>query len=395
MKTRPTPSNRVNLWRDRLLMAIEGDLGGLTPSERAEAVHWQESQTHAALHRLFLLLLAAGALKVALVLAGIWPSVRTPGLHLIALTVAGGAATVFSRAQRQSVQGIAAAIFLTALLFVISAPGEGWPRDAVAALGAAWLLPAIGIPLLARLRSVVVFGALLIGGVAAVLTLFPPPARDAWSVALYLGIGISAGILLRRLRSDMTLRYRRMMHEARLRAIKDPLTGILNRHGWQAEAQAALDECARTERFATLVFLDLDHFKALNDTHGHTVGDQALRWVGRALDTRLGEGVAARIGGEEFALILPGRDVAATHALLRRVRKDLASHQPPITFSAGIAPLTCAQDHLAERMSAADAAMYVAKAAGRDQTVVAAFAVQQAVQACSATARDATITEDV
>ncbi len=114
----------------------------------------------------------------------------------------------------------------------------------------------------------------------------------------------------------------------------------------------------------TVIMLDLDHFKRINDSFGHAAGDEVLRVFGRVLrDTVRGGDTVGRFGGEEFLVILPppgGADV-----LLRRVRAQWLAERPfPVTFSAGIAASAGDPD---QTVNLADQALYLAKAAGRDQ----------------------------
>ncbi len=161
-------------------------------------------------------------------------------------------------------------------------------------------------------------------------------------------------------------------------ATRDELTGLLNRR----EFDRILDEEEqRASRFGHplgLVMVDVDRFKSINDTHGHPAGDRLLREVARRLAgcVRSVDRVA-RVGGEEFGLILVQSDVAATLDIARRVcavmRADPISFTDgltlPITVSAGAASLPQHVRSATELVAAADRALYAAKAAGRDQAV--------------------------
>jgi diguanylate cyclase (GGDEF)-like protein len=119
------------------------------------------------------------------------------------------------------------------------------------------------------------------------------------------------------------------------------------------------------------VTLDLDHFKRVNDERGHEAGDRALAMVGRVIaDHVRGADLAARWGGEEFVVVLPGADAAAARAFAERVRGAVADSRDGLTLSAGVAVTTGPPDPRA-LLGAADAALYAAKRAGRDRTVVA------------------------
>jgi diguanylate cyclase (GGDEF)-like protein len=161
----------------------------------------------------------------------------------------------------------------------------------------------------------------------------------------------------------------------REQAMHDALTGLLNR---RALAERHGHETAAAEAVLSLVLLDLDHFKRINDEHGHATGDAVLRDFAAALRSGLRAGDALfRVGGEEFALLLPGAlpaQAAARVAGLREIvaRWRLAQLPEPVTFSAGVAahgPGTATLDAL---LAAADAALYTAKRGGRNRTEITA-----------------------
>ena len=156
-------------------------------------------------------------------------------------------------------------------------------------------------------------------------------------------------------------------------AAHDSLTGLANHRRSQEMLTAAVQTALRYRRQLAVAVIDLDHFKSVNDTHGHRIGDEVLvhfagmlRVETRAADT------SGRLGGEEFVLVMPetGSDQAA--ALVERLRvacreRVLTSAGVRVTFSAGIAQ--CTEDDTPESLlERADAALYRAKAAGRDRT---------------------------
>ena len=163
-----------------------------------------------------------------------------------------------------------------------------------------------------------------------------------------------------------------------LLAATDPLTGLANRRRFDEALDEACRPEARRDRPLCLAMLDADHFKRLNDRHGHLVGDAVLRAVaGRlAVRTRRPGELAYRFGGEEFVALLPGLDLDAAEAWAERVRSEVAvgvmeRDGIEITLSVGIA-LAPAGGRVdpAGLVSAADAALYEAKRAGRDRVVV-------------------------
>jgi diguanylate cyclase len=123
---------------------------------------------------------------------------------------------------------------------------------------------------------------------------------------------------------------------------------------------------ATAEPGDALVLCDLDHFKQLNDTKGHHVGDKVLAEFGALLRASLrGRDYCARYGGEEFVLILPGTAVDQALVTLARMHEHWAVLRPDTTFSAGVASCTVHRGHT-ETLAAADAALYTAKKAGRN-----------------------------
>jgi len=149
----------------------------------------------------------------------------------------------------------------------------------------------------------------------------------------------------------------------------DPLTGVANRRGLARALERDLAAARRTNRHLAVAVLDLDHFKAFNDTHGHPTGDLLLRNAVRAWREQLRAGdMLARYGGEEFVVVLPdaGQAVAAVRAI-ERVRMAT----PGVTAAAGVA-LWDRREPAAHLIRRADGALYEAKRSGRDRTVMAA-----------------------
>jgi diguanylate cyclase (GGDEF)-like protein len=164
----------------------------------------------------------------------------------------------------------------------------------------------------------------------------------------------------------------RAVHDAERRAVVDALTGLRNRR----EFERTLATTGRGSREpATLIYVDLDHFKRLNDTLGHPAGDAALKHVARLLETAVRDGdLVARIGGEEFAVWLPRTALREGMEVAERIRRSIA--EKPLTWSGSVYPLTtsCGIASYPELVgdvlnlpAAADAALYRAKQAGRNR----------------------------
>jgi diguanylate cyclase (GGDEF)-like protein/PAS domain S-box-containing protein len=172
----------------------------------------------------------------------------------------------------------------------------------------------------------------------------------------------------------------RLREALRAQSVKDPLTGLYNRRYLQEMLEREIRRAARAEQPLGILMLDLDHFKKFNDTYGHEAGDTILREVGAFLIKSIrAEDTVCRFGGEEFVIVLPTASAEASHSRAERIRAKLREltvlHQGlsmgKITVSIGVAALPANGTSAAELLAAADAALYRAKRAGRDQAVVA------------------------
>lgn len=177
----------------------------------------------------------------------------------------------------------------------------------------------------------------------------------------------------------LTLSNVRLRHVLREQSIRDALTGLHNRRYMEDTLSR---ELARAQRHGTplsLIVADLDHFKQINDTHGHPAGDAVLAAAGQEMQRHLrASDVACRYGGEEFVLILPDCDKPAALAKARRLRDALRAlhvvedgQRIPVTASFGVAAWPQDADDLRPLMDAADRAVYRAKREGRDRVVAA------------------------
>jgi diguanylate cyclase (GGDEF)-like protein/PAS domain S-box-containing protein len=157
-------------------------------------------------------------------------------------------------------------------------------------------------------------------------------------------------------------------------ATTDSLTGLANRRIFEVRMEVEFTAVERSQRRLTVLAMDVDNFKRRNDTYGHAAGDEALRLIGRILleSVRAGD-MAARMGGEEFAILLPDTSVDGAAELAQRIRRRLAEAEccgDPLTISIGIAAATAVTLDREELMSQADDAMYDAKRSGKDRFVV-------------------------
>jgi diguanylate cyclase (GGDEF)-like protein len=161
---------------------------------------------------------------------------------------------------------------------------------------------------------------------------------------------------------------------ARLRALAwtDPLTGLVNHRGFQDLLRTELARASRDRGTVALVALDMDDFKRVNDSHGHPYGDQVLRSAGRRLAAAVRtEDTVARVGGEEFALILPGVDPQGALEIAERARAAVARvpvHELKVSCSAGIASFPDDAEDASSLCQLADGALYWAKRTGKHRT---------------------------
>ncbi len=253
-------------------------------------------------------------------------------------------------------------LFLLCAVAAITAVAAAWRRGSAAA----------GIFLLAWMPQSV-FTALRAAQVLLQLPLpdwleFGLPAALALSsLVLTLGLGLS------------TLQTRRERDRARDEARRDALTGLPNRRALMARIAEALIDARQTHRPLSLIFLDLDHFKAINDRHGHLAGDACLRILAERAQSELRPAdTLARWGGEEFVVLLPGAalDEASTigERIRRRVEADpfvAGGEAIAITVSLGISGYSRTSiDSPEQLIEQADAALYRAKAEGRNRLAV-------------------------
>lgn len=198
------------------------------------------------------------------------------------------------------------------------------------------------------------------------------PASGLRSGALYIVVGAMIGYTVQRLVAQV----RDRMFEATRRgsaledlAYTDALTGLGNRRAWEAWLDAALGAAGIDGPPLCVAVFDLDRFKAYNDANGHPAGDALLAAASTAWRRELRPtDVLARYGGEEFAAVLPACSLADAHVVVERIRAATPFGQ---TVSAGIAEWDRSED-AAGLVARADAALYAAKAAGRDRALAAA-----------------------
>jgi diguanylate cyclase (GGDEF)-like protein len=205
------------------------------------------------------------------------------------------------------------------------------------------------------------------GELIGVLNLSHPKAKafhDDHLRMLILIAGQSAGVIQR------FLMYEEM---ARL-AITDDLTGLCNRRHFLERVNAEIDRARRYDLTFSLAMLDIDHFKVVNDSHGHALGDRILADMGRLLrKSARSSDLAARYGGEEFVVMMPMTGGTQAQLAGERLREMVAAHTFPrrkkLTVSVGLAGYPEDATTLEELLRRADASLYEAKRTGRNCVV--------------------------
>jgi len=161
-------------------------------------------------------------------------------------------------------------------------------------------------------------------------------------------------------------------------AITDPLTGLYNRRGFFELGRREIERLRRFGHPLSAIMVDIDQFKAINDTYGHQTGDQVLRALADRLNHNIrGVDILGRYGGDEFSILLPETDLETAKAIARRLRQGIADNPIStddgllsITISLGIAIANEEMPNLEALLNLSDAAMYAAKQGGRDRVVV-------------------------
>ena len=161
--------------------------------------------------------------------------------------------------------------------------------------------------------------------------------------------------------------------EQRAHATLDPLTGLLNRKALAGRFAEIAEQAALTGAWVSVIECDLDHFKQINDTHGHDRGDKVLKDAAYVMRKNLRSfELVYRLGGEEFLVVLPGLELEEGHSLAERLRTGIQASRPgglPVTASFGVAAARGAEVEFEPLFREADAALYLAKRSGRNQTI--------------------------
>lgn len=239
------------------------------------------------------------------------------------------------------------------------------------------------------------------GGLAAALAAWAPPATTSTGVTAlavgYLGLYLVALTYGAYANATLAVRLRRELKESqaalqgrlaevealqeqlRAQALRDPLTDMFNRRYLDTFLERELAQARRERSPLAVMILDIDHFKRINDTHGHLAGDQVLRDLADLIrHTVRASDIVCRLGGEEFLVVLPGADLEGAIDLAQRLRTGLEARPTrfegrpiPCTVSIGVAAYAHEEQGVDALVASADAALYDAKLAGRNLVVAA------------------------
>ena len=175
---------------------------------------------------------------------------------------------------------------------------------------------------------------------------------------------------------ELAITVARLFEEVKKQTITDPLTGIYNRRYFEENIMKEAERSLRLKQPFSLISMDLDYLKKINDTYGHQYGDLAIKTIANVLKREARSiDIPARIGGEEFNLLLPGVDSRGAVIAAERIRKSIENQVLDtiggITASVGVATFLEHSDRIDELMELADQAMYKAKLNGRNQVQIA------------------------
>lgn len=178
--------------------------------------------------------------------------------------------------------------------------------------------------------------------------------------------------------SVFAIRLSRTVERERMYARTDPLTGVFNIRFFQSVARTEIDRSARYDHPFTIAFVDLDNFKRINDTYGHTVGDNVLRIIADTMKNHLRKtDIIARMGGDEFVILLPEIGSETAPVIMANVQHQLTEEMKlrnwNVTFSIGVLSLTAPELSVDQILSMADRMMYTVKNSGKNNIRYASY----------------------
>lgn len=347
---------------------------------------WRDAEGHFAV---FWLLLGAGLMLYV----PPWPSGSYPR-NLANLLVVGAMAAqhrgmLIYWNQRPSDRGYLALMVCALLAITVSLVlvyGHGLRVATVCAGGGIMLLATVHLIWQHGRKAMPVFAKVVASGYALLALVLLARAAQALSVGASTKISIDApghsnvplvivvmfvGGLINL--AHIRLVLGRVLQRLTAQAQTDMLTGTANRRGLMRHLTDVHSRAQQGNHGYVVLMVDIDHFKAINDQHGHAQGDQVLKRVAQSLRDGLRVGdVVARWGGEEFCVLLPRIRLAEAHALAERMALQIATGDlPRVTVSIGVAEAQVQVEDAESVVRRADAALYLAKEAGRNRVVLA------------------------
>ena len=276
-------------------------------------------------------------------------------------------AALFSPALRQALR-LMGYVLVTLLVYWINAVT---PTDA--RFGILYIIPVLLVTWTEGLAWGIVFAVVTTGLREAIAWVqMPPDTPMIWRV---LTAGGYVAVLAIAMAGLQTLR-RSQAALARL-VIIDQLTNVLNARAFADRLGQELDRNRRYPRPLALIYMDLDNFKVINDTHGHQTGDAVLRLVADAMRSSVRQAdVVGRLGGDEFAVLMPETDAALADAAAKRLMagmRNVFKGTPNVTVSIGVVSCTATDASTDDLLRRADQAMYEAKKSGKDRVVQVAI----------------------
>jgi diguanylate cyclase (GGDEF)-like protein len=313
-----------------------------------------------------------GSLAVAFVVGipwiGAWPLIPLAGAILTYSLLRPRIAT-----SERPEYVIAATVVIAQILIGIGIALSGGPHSPVIAM---LLLPIVTLP--ARFTTRGVYAGLGVTVVVLLLSTVAGAPSDFAADPTFTLVGLATAVGL----AGFAEALMRAEMQQRSDAVLDPLTGLLNRKALASRFDEIAQQAALTDAPVCLVACDLDHFKQVNDAHGHGRGDAVLKDAAYVLRKYLRSfELAYRLGGEEFLIVLPGVGLEEGRGVAQRACSGLEDARPgglAVTASFGVAAAIGAEVAFEPLFREADAALYEAKRTGRNRVVVAADAVPMA-----------------
>lgn len=378
MRARSLPASPVvapGMLRSLRGLLARDSTRGLNAPEREDLTQAQLRATRPIVSGVLLCGAVLLAIIAAFELVGATPTIGYPAwLQLVVAGVVAACAAGVARLTQWQQRLILTLVATLLTGIFMSMPLPGATGQLALRTGLFQLLPLALMALMVRPVSLLAFALLIVVMAQLRIVLHGAPGTGSALYWLYTLTTIGFGLVLAGYRTDFAVSAWQMRRRLVEQAHTDALTGLLNRNGWSERADAAHARATSAGVPVALVVLDIDYFKRINDRLGHDGGDAVLQRLGAIMRARTGgdEGCAARIGGEEFAVLLEGDDALSARAFAERVRGEFGKEHDGVvaTLSAGIAEHV-AGESLREQMRRADQALYEAKREGRDRVCVA------------------------